>query len=184
MQSTPFYKSIPFSVLVCLITLSFANNAACFSTPNAFAIESSKPLNVSDFITVSEASNILQGSCFLKDSTRRETANLTRFVFNYKADSTAKDKNARLFFTYESNKTAEATQAIFLSIKTENEKIGNIQKVDDIAAECYLIKDSLNQPFLIIYKADKIIKIKVYSIASEASLAELIKTAKKIATKL
>ena len=160
------------TLIVALLTL--------INTGNAQVTKMNKEFYISDFITVQDASKVLEKPAIANDSAYKFSHNLTHYRFDYVAvfkDSTSKGK---LFFTYEQYKTDTIADNVYESIKTENEKIGKINKIEGESDAGFWNTDALKQPFVIIRKGNKIFKFKVYYLTDNIMLEELKKLAKKV----
>ena len=134
------------------------------------------------FISLTDANNILEKPAMLRDSTFKNSTGMIRYTLNYIAvfkDTTSK---GRIFFTYEQYKTEPEAKSIFESIKTENAKSAAVKDLTDTGDEAFLVKDTLNYPFVMIRKQNKVFKFKVYYLSDDKSLNELLKVAKRVVT--
>jgi hypothetical protein len=131
------------------------------------------------FITADDADKILEKPSHLKDSTYKFSNGILRYSFDYVANYIDSTSKGRLFFSFEQYNDVEISKSTYQSIKNENEKTGTVIPLSDLSDEAFLQKDYLGQPFIIIRKANKIFKLKVYYLSSKTSLDELVKTTKK-----
>ena len=166
------------------ITSLAQTNSTLTNTKNIPIIYTSiEELYSYNFISSEDAENIVGNKCKLIDSTSRNTGGVLRYSFTYIVpfkDSTSK---GRLFFSYEQYKDKSMCQSIFQSLKQENGKSGSINDLIGFGDEAYMIKDSMNFPFVIILKNNKLFKFKLYYLNSTTPLEELLKTAKKLVEK-
>ncbi|MCX6296039.1 MAG: hypothetical protein NTX97_08230 [Bacteroidetes bacterium] len=170
-------------ILFCFLLISFLSG---YSQQDLLAAKNNEELQKkldsalvsSYFITIDDAGKILEKPSHLKDSTYKYSNGILRYSFDYVANYVDSTSKGRLFFSYEQYRDLEMAKNTYTSIKTENEKNNLITALNDIGDDAFLQKDYLNEPFIIIRKGNKIFKLKVYYVTSQASLDALISTAK------
>ncbi len=132
------------------------------------------------YISIADASKILDQPVYLKDSTYKYSGGILRYTFDYvakKVDSTSK---GRIFFGYEQYTDPQIAKMTYQGIKTENEKNSSSSTLKNIGEDAFLQKDNLNQPFIMVLNHNKIYKIRVFSVTGQHSEDELMSVAKKL----
>jgi len=137
-------------------------------------------LNSFDFISLTEAENILEKPALLKDSTYRLSSGLMRYSLKYVAiykDSTSK---GQLLLFLEQHKDTLNSKDIYSFIKKQQLNNPTLTALNDLGDEGFYFRDSSNYPFIMVRKGTKIYKLQIFYLTDNESLTALLNQARKI----
>ena len=171
-------------VFIVVLLSTFCNAQENASTANKNKQKSHIPdstLQSLNFISLSVAEKILEQPSRIKDSIWKFEGEIWKYkcVYNGNLKDSVKGR-ASLYFGFEHYKQIKDAKRFYDLTKAENAKSSTVTDLSKTGDEAFLVKDQLNCPLIIIRKANKIFKLKVYNINSATSLNQLQLLAKQI----
>lgn len=139
-----------------------------------------------DLFTASDAKKILGERAHLADSSSAIKEDTMEYRCAYTANS--KDpktgKTGNVYFLFEQYANVSIAKEAYSAIKTSNENHEGFKVLHDLGDEAYFHTDGQNFYFILVRKAEKMIRIKVNKTTSTTSVNEFNLVAKKITAAL
>ncbi len=179
-------KNILFLILALSLTVISYSQTTTKANVNKKANQISIPdsiLNTFTYPSLSEAEKMLKEPAHLKDSTWDFEGGVWKFKCKYWAN-TLKDSvkwiRTEMFYAMEQFKTTAEAKSFFDSFKSENQKTLVVKELKQVGDEAFLVKDVLNNPFILILKNARLYKFKVYNLNRDSASDELLLLVNKI----
>jgi hypothetical protein len=181
-------KNILFLIVALLVTIISYSQTTTKTNVNKKANQLTVPdsiLNTFTYPSLSDAEKMLKEPAHLKDSIWDFEGGAWKFKCKYWAN-TLKDSvkwiRTEMFYAVEQYKTAVEAKSLFDNFKSENQKTLIVKELKQVGNEAFLVKDVLNNPFILILKNARLYKFKVYNLNRDSASDELLLLVNKIVT--
>jgi hypothetical protein len=181
-------KNILFLILALSITVISYSQTTTKANINKKTNQITVPdslLKEFSYPSLSDAEKMLKEPAHLKDSTWDFEGGVWKFKCKYWAN-TLKDSvkwiRTEMFYAMEQYKTVSEAKSLFDNFKSENKKTLVVKELKKIGDDAFLVKDVLNNPFILILKNARLYKFKVYNLNRDSTSDELLLLVNKIVT--
>jgi hypothetical protein len=135
--------------------------------------------------TINEAVRILGEPAHLSDSATAFEDNVTLYKCTFTADTLdPAGKLGNVYFMYEEYGDVRSAEKVYRDIHRDNKGHDGVEVIDNLADEAYFHTDSENFCFVLVRKANRMIRLKVNKLTSNTSLDDFHSVTREMADRI